>query len=562
MVKVRALGARVMLAIVVVAGLLGFGAVNARADDPIAERLEITGELAANGTLVVNEVLTFAAGAPSEVVQRLAGQREATNGSYYEFSYSNISAKADGADLGAKVATDGTHTVITVPTSGAKGKPITISYTVTGAVVRDPQGNPFVSWRMLQGLSVQVNKAEGTLNAPAIMTSVDCTSGPPNAVTKCGLYAGGTHDHPQPYFADGPRGVGEAINLDVSYPAGQIAINEVVKHRWSLDRAFSVNLATVLGTLGALALGGGLLTLLHRRFGVDQSTLAPTLVAEFAPVAEERSVFRVHDGVRPGHIGTVADERVDPIDVTGTLLDLAVRGHLLIRELPSGPRQPLDWAFDRLDSADELLPFERRLLDAVAPVGGGVTVSTMAAAVAPIVPAVQSDLYDEVVERGWFERRPDSTRSAWGRIGWIAVLAALLATAVLVGWTTWGLLGLALIALALGLVWVSERMPRRTARGSALLGGLAALAGALQTQPTDRMPAGREYEELSKILPYAVVLGGKDRWLDALVAADDDEDADPDDLTWYHAPGDWYMRDLPAAIHSFVTTVQGELFSR
>ena len=38
--------------------------------------------------------------------------------------------------------------------------------------------------------------------------------------------------------------------------------------------------------------------------------------------------------VRPGEIGTLVDERVDPIDVTATLLDLAVRGHLLITELP------------------------------------------------------------------------------------------------------------------------------------------------------------------------------------------------------------------------------------
>ena len=38
--------------------------------------------------------------------------------------------------------------------------------------------------------------------------------------------------------------------------------------------------------------------------------------------------------IRPGHVGTVADERVDPIDVTATLVDLAVRGHLLITELP------------------------------------------------------------------------------------------------------------------------------------------------------------------------------------------------------------------------------------
>ena len=47
-----------------------------------------------------------------------------------------------------------------------------------------------------------------------------------------------------------------------------------------------------------------------------------------------QSEFRVLGDVRPGHVGTVADERVDPIDITATLIDLAVHGHLRITELP------------------------------------------------------------------------------------------------------------------------------------------------------------------------------------------------------------------------------------
>jgi hypothetical protein len=58
------------------------------------------------------------------------------------------------------------------------------------------------------------------------------------------------------------------------------------------------------------------------------------------------------------------------------------------------------------------------------------------------------------------------------------------------------------------------------------------------------------------------VLGGADRWLDALVAADEDADADPTDLSWYHGPDDWHLRDLPDSLRNFVTTVSGLLFRR
>ena len=61
---------------------------------------------------------------------------------------------------------------------------------------------------------------------------------------------------------------------------------------------------------------------------------------------------------------------------------------------------------------------------------------------------------------------------------------------------------------------------------------------------------------------YSVVLGGKERWLSAVAASDDDEVADSADLDWYHGPDDWQLADLPASLANFITTVQGTLFSR
>ena len=81
------------------------------------------------------------------------------------------------------------------------------------------------------------------------------------------------------------------------------------------------------------------------------------------------------DNVRPGHVGTVADERVDPIDVTATLVDLAVRGHVVINELPrESDFARADWEIKRLEgSSDGLRPFERQLLDGIARSGSSRT---------------------------------------------------------------------------------------------------------------------------------------------------------------------------------------------
>lgn len=85
----------------------------------------------------------------------------------------------------------------------------------------------------------------------------------------------------------------------------------------------------------------------------------------------------------------------------------------------------------------------------------------------------------------------------------------------------------------------------------------------LGVQPLDALPKQDAYDQISRVLLYAAVLGGLDRWLKALVDADDDPGIpDPDDLTWYHAPDSWQLSDFPFSIGSFITTMQGTLYAR
>ncbi len=147
--------------------------------------------------------------------------------------------------------------------------------------------------------------------------------------------------------------------------------------------------------------------------------------------------------------------------------------------------------------------------------------SRLSGRLADRIVGIQDALYDDVVARGWFEQRPDSTRSSWRTRGYVVLGLAFLAAVVLVAFTTLGLMALVLVSVGAAVVWVADRMPRRTAAGTALLDGLGALSALLATHTTAEMPRGRELQEISRLLGYTVVLGGKERWLDAMVAADD-----------------------------------------
>jgi uncharacterized protein (TIGR04222 family) len=475
---------------------------------------------------------------------------------------SQITATAGGTAVPPNISADGRFTTVTVPTNGANE--IQMSYTVVGAVVNIEDGTALRA-RLLQGLSAQVSEFSATVQIPTQFSYIKCTAGNPNSTTPCTFAAAGTEAAQIPTFRDGPRGEGQVVAIDIGFPRGTLAANEKIEYRWTVGRAFSARPLPLALALGLLVLGGVGLFVLHRRTGVDASTDGEVSKAgEFVPTGAGQTEFRVVGEIRPGHVGTVADERVDPVDVTATLVDLAVRGHLRITELPRPSEfARTDWELTRVDgSANGLRPFESLLLEGIAPRGTSVRVSELPGRVHEAIGGVQNALYDEVVSNGWYERRPDATRSRFTQLALAALIVAIVITGILAAFTTFGLVGLALVVLALGLIFVGQELPSRTAKGAALLGGLGALRSDLLSHPTNQMPPGRELHEISEVLPYAIVLGGTDRWLDAIGAADTDEEPDPDDLPWYSGPENWHLRDLPDSMKNFVTTVSGSLFSR
>ena len=519
------------------------------------------GNLAKDGTLRVKQTIILTGAVPPELSQKFETREDLVGDRQYVQTLSEITATVKGAAVQPTITTDDRFTTVTVPTNGSTE--IVMSYTVTGAVVTI-DGGTALQWRMLQGLSAQVDQFTAMVQIPTQFSYIKCTAGSPNSTVPCNFAAAGTEGTQIPTFRDGPRGEGEVVAIDIGFPPGGIATNEVIDYRWTLGRAFSASPLPLALALGLLALGGVALYGLHRRAGADRNPDGQISKAgEFVPTGAGQSEFRVVGDVRPGHVGTVADERVDPIDVTATLVDLATRGHLVIIELPRESEfARTDWELTRVNGRDGLRPFEQQLLDGIAAPGSSVRVSELASRVQESIGGVQNALYDEMVSNGWFERRPDDTRNRWTQLALAALILSVVVTGLLAAFTTFGLVGLALIVVSLGLVFVAQEMPARTAKGTALLGGLGALRSDLMSHPTNQMSPGDELREISEVLPYAIVLGGSDRWLDAMVASDADEHPDSDDLSWYHGPENWHLSDLPDSIRNFVTTVSGSLFSR
>ncbi len=130
--------------------------------------------------------------------------------------------------------------------------------------------------------------------------------------------------------------------------------------------------------------------------------------------------FAAPDGIRPGQVGTVVDETADVVDITATLLDLAVRNYLTIVELPreSAVRQAgLGAAAAERRAARSCCRTRRHCWTRSSPTATRCVVSDLGPSLRPRLNLVREQLYADVVTQGWFASRPDAVRNRWTTAG-------------------------------------------------------------------------------------------------------------------------------------------------
>lgn len=458
-------------------------------------------------------------------VQRTVPLRLAV-GNDLERQYQVTDAKVDG-----KGSTDVSGDEFRATFEGGDS---TLTYTVVGAVA--PVGDVLeVRWQVAGGWDTELDKVSVSFSAPDSPTSVNCLAGPIGSSQPC----------TSADLADG-KGVraqeiklaaGERVDVAIGLSAGVVPPNAVVVEQSGLAAAFALTpvSAVALGGLLVLLLGG--VALLWYLRGRDAAALASEVGAISVLVRDQsgRVAFASPDGVLPGQVGTVVDEHVDVVDVTATVIDLAVRNYLWISELDAH-----DWQIVRRNPADASLSgYERAVYEALLPQGvDAVTVSELRGRPVDLA-RVRDELYADVVEKRWFVRRPDAERSLFWWAGVAVAVLGLVATVVLALTVGSALFGLAVAVAGVALAFGARSMPARTKRGSELLVHVRGLRGYLHGVTPDDVPEDDRELVFSRSLPYAVVLGETERWLAAFGRQD---------LYWYgkSAGGADFQRSFPA----------------
>ena len=386
-----------------------------------------------------------------------------------------------------------------------------IEYTMTGAIIyaKDYERLYFNTVSIDRDVPIKSSKVAVTLPAGTDMSKVrstayPSTSSPPTSVTTS------TEGNTLIWETKGifPQ---TTLTVDVSMPKGTVQVPLVF-------RAWFGVLAIGLAVLLILIILGIMLWLWNKK---GRDIAAPALdVVQYEPP----------EGLRPAEVGMLLDESPRNSDVTATIVDLAIRGQLVISEGDaSGILKHKEYSFESKGASTEgLEQFETDTLSGLFESGSIVKEEDLKDKFYTHLPIISRHIKELVLGKEFWDGDPASVKRKYFYIG-VLLLLLMIPVYYARSWFDLGYLIAFMPALGIsGIVMmiIGHYMPRRTEKGAQMHSYIMGFQDYLSTAEKEEMKFMTP-ENFQQNLPYAMVLGVTQQWAEKFK-----------DI--YTSPPDWY----------------------
>lgn len=452
-----------------------------------------------------------------------------------------------------------------------------LTYRVDGALDAYAQTDEFF-WNAISEWPVRIRDAEFTVHLPgSTPAAAACYQGFPGGEQTCPSEIDSSDDAVTVHF----RSLGmvepfEEVNIAVAWDDKELVeVGPPITSRpFSIHDLYTLDFIEWAGMAVVAALGLVGLGRTWWRFGRDRRYTTIHYLTEDA-TEETRPLFQRHPVVveytppmdlRPAQMGVVQDERADTVDVSATIVDLAVRGFLRIEEIPKeGWFGSADWRLHRLEKdTGELLPYESHLLTALFEgKGDEVKISDLKEKFADRLKKVQDLLYDDALQRGWFPAKPTTVAAIWTGVAMGVILVGVLLTLGAGYFLGRFLIGVPIVVVGLLLLFFSGQMSRRTADGSEAHRRVKGFRLYIDTAEKHLHEFHEEENIFAEYLPYAIVFGSVDKWAKAFESLDSlERNARSSVAPWYVGATAFNMRRFNESMSGFSGNVSSSLASR
>ena len=531
---------------------------------------EVAMQLGGDGSLMVNEQITYDFGAAAHHgIFRDLVERETYDAHHNRrYRISDVTVNADNQSTPVQVSHTGRylHLRIGNPNITVTGvHRYTIDYRVEGAA-RTFGDHEELYWDAIGNQwPVPVDRATVTVSGPVAITRAACYAGAQGSRLTC---AGATARGRTATFSQTNLGPGAGLTVVVGLPSGSIVPDPqpILERRRTAADAFAVRANTLIPAIVITLLTMGSVLWLAWRRGRDRRYAGSAVDAAFGNESgAEEAVgigredagpveFVPPNGVLPGQVGTLVDEHANLVDVTATIVDLAVRGWLTIADLDGD----YELTATQVAGKGTLLPYETALMNALFGSGPSVKLSDLKYKFRGELAQIQDAMYDDVVTQGWYRIRPDRTRQRWVFIALGYLVVAVAITVIAAAQSSFGLVPVGLVLGAITLLAVAGHMPSRTGKGSAMFSRVRGFRRLFDEGDQGlREKFAEQHEIFSQYLPYAIVFGCTDKWARVFAQLD----AQQLETGWYRGNAPFNAILLASSINHFGTVATGTLYA-
>jgi len=229
-------------------------------------------------------------------------------------------------------------------------------------------------------------------------------------------------------------------------------------------------------------------------------------------------------------VGTLIDEKVDPRDITSSIVGLGVKGYLQIEETKHEGLilDKKDYYLKRVKGPDsDLSPFETEMMKCLFPTGSDTFVSDLKNRFYAYLPVLKKILYGDLVRKRYFATNPEKVRNSYVAAGFVIMVFGSLVLLFLVsGSAVKGVVASLLAAIP---VFAFARvMPAKTREGALAYIDILGFREFMKRAEKDKLERMGDKELFSKYLPYAMALNVVDNWAKAFQGI-------------YQDPPNWYV---------------------
>lgn len=260
------------------------------------------------------------------------------------------------------------------------------------------------------------------------------------------------------------------------------------------------------------------------------------------------------DNLRPAQVSLIIKQKVEPIDISATLVDLAVRGFLKIREIKRhGIFEKNDYELIKLkdfnDPKEGLYQYEKELLNKIFSSANKeepsiVYLSSLKNKFYPEIKKLINEINKETFSLGYFVSIPKKAKEKWLLFGAIILwFSCFLIKSPITKLDEFQHLGNAGIISAILFFIFSLLMPKRTKKGTEAYWHALGFKEYINTAEKYRAQFYEKENIFEKYLPYAIVFGLINKWAKAFEGI-------------YNKPPSWYEGDFGSRFttYSFLTT--------